>query len=59
MTALQIANLLSIATQLIQQIEEIRQQTAATQADVWHEVTTDFAGSLGAYQAATAAAVKA
>ena len=52
MNALQIAQLMQVAADLIGQIEVIRSQTQATAAATWHDVTTNYADALAAYDTA-------
>lgn len=52
MTAEALAQLLIIATQLVAQVETIKNQTAAENADVWNTISTQYASALAGWNAA-------
>jgi hypothetical protein len=54
MTPELLAQLLVIATQLVTQIEAIKNQTAAENADVWNTVSTQYASALAGWNAVVA-----
>jgi hypothetical protein len=54
-TPAQIAALMEAAVQLFNLVEQIKAQTVATSAATWDSVSKDYAASVAAYNAATAA----
>lgn len=53
--ASQLASLMTLGVQLVQEIDAIRQQTAENAPDVWKQTTDEFAGAVAAFDAAVEA----